>query len=105
MTTSFRSRLATTTAAILLGLSPISAGATAAADGTAGEAAGATEIAERSETFDFEIPAQGLNGAILAFAETSGIQVFYDTARLSGLHSDGLSGAYASAEALRRLLT
>ena len=52
----------------------------------------------------FDIPAQSLNSAILAFADRAGIQVFYDTSRVSGLNSAGVSGRYSNEEALTRLL-
>lgn len=52
----------------------------------------------------FNIPAQNLNSAILAFADRSGIQVFYDVSRVSGLRSAAVSGSYSNEEALSRLL-
>lgn len=36
---------------------------------------------------NFNIPAQDLTGAILSFAQKAGIQVFYDIAKVQGLHS------------------
>jgi iron complex outermembrane receptor protein len=58
--------------------------------------------AERHISFD--IPAQDLNGAILAFADKAGIQVFYDVPRVQGLHSAGVSGSFTPQEALGRIL-
>ena len=52
----------------------------------------------------FSIPAQDLNGAILAFAERAGIRVFYDVSRVHGLRSNGVAGELTPSEALGRLL-
>jgi iron complex outermembrane receptor protein len=52
----------------------------------------------------FNIPAQELNGAILAFAEKTSIRVFYDVSRVQGLRSNGAAGELTPAEALGRLL-
>jgi iron complex outermembrane receptor protein len=41
---------------------------------------------------------------VRAFADTTGIQVSYDAARLRGLRSPGVSGTYTSEEALQKLL-
>lgn len=54
--------------------------------------------------FNFDIPSQDLNGAILAFADKAGIQVFYDVARVQGLRSNGVSGNLTAQEALGRIL-
>jgi len=53
----------------------------------------------------FDIPAQDLNGAVLAFAEKAGIRVFYDVSRVQGLRSNGVTGELTPAEALGRLLS
>ncbi|MPZ11432.1 MAG: TonB-dependent siderophore receptor [Kiloniellaceae bacterium] len=52
----------------------------------------------------FDIPAQDLNAAILAFAEKAGLQVFYDADKLRGLKTQGVQGSYTPEEALRLLL-
>ncbi|WP_238122000.1 MULTISPECIES: TonB-dependent siderophore receptor [unclassified Xanthobacter] len=52
----------------------------------------------------FNIPAQDLNQAVLAFAQHAGVRVFYDTARLRGLRSGAVSGELTRGEALSRLL-
>ncbi len=52
----------------------------------------------------FNIPAQELNGAVLAFGQRAGIQVFSDAARLAGRRSGAVVGTLTPAEALGRLL-
>lgn len=52
----------------------------------------------------FNIPAQDLNGALLAFADAAGIQVFYDSAKVQGLRSTAVSGNFTPAQALQQLL-
>src|ERR1700733_10418214 len=54
---------------------------------------------------DFNIPAQDLNGAILAFAAKAGIQVFYDVSKVQGMHSAGVSGNLTPQDALASILT
>ncbi len=58
---------------------------------------------ERRITLD--IPPQDLNGAILAFADKAGIQVFFDSARVQGLRSNGVMGEVTVGEALTRILS
>jgi len=53
----------------------------------------------------FSIAAQPLLSALQQFTEQSGIQVAYTTEIGSGVQSPGVSGSFASAEALSRLLT
>ncbi len=60
--------------------------------------------AAASRRVAFNIGAQDLNGAILAFANRAGVQVFYDAARVQGMHSNGVSGTLAVPEALARIL-
>jgi Secretin and TonB N terminus short domain len=52
----------------------------------------------------FNIGPQDLNGAILAFADRAGVQVFYDASRVQSMHSSGVSGTLTAPEALTRLL-
>lgn len=52
----------------------------------------------------FNIPAQSLDSAVLAYAEQSGVQVFFDSRTLAGLQSEGLHGGYSIEEGLHRLL-
>ncbi len=52
----------------------------------------------------FDIPAQSLDSAVLAYAEQSGVQVFFDSRKLAGLRSEGLHGSYPAEEGLRQLL-
>lgn len=120
-------RLTATTALLLAGLLPAGAlaetaqaagarvagpqavstqvvGTGAVGTGPAGAADAAAELAQRGRPVAFEIPAQDLNGAVLAFAEASGVQVFYDTARFEGVTTNPVSGELAPEEALRRML-
>ncbi len=73
-----------------------------------GAALAAEAVAEARSTqhqvMAFDIPAQPLDRAALAFAEQAGVQVFFDSARLQGFASTALSGRYPLDEALRRLL-
>jgi len=52
----------------------------------------------------FDIPPQALASAVVAFAEQSGVQVFFDRSTLAGLHSQGLKGQHSVPEALALLL-
>lgn len=69
----------------------------------AAEPAGETALAQR-QVVEFDIPAQPLDRAALAFAEQAGVQVFFDSARLQGFASTALKGRYSLDEGLRRLL-
>lgn len=53
---------------------------------------------------DFDIPAQPLTSALTAFGDQGGLQVTADTAVLTGLTSQPVSGRMAPEEALARLL-
>lgn len=53
----------------------------------------------------FDIPAQELDRAVLAFAEQSGLQVIFDAALFTGLRGNPVQGRYASDQALQRLLS
>ncbi|SLM50093.1 putative tonB-dependent receptor protein [Nitrospira japonica] len=55
-------------------------------------------------TVEFNIPAQELNSALLTFADRSGVQVFYDADRMTGLHTQGVAGPFTWQDALRQLL-
>ena len=50
------------------------------------------------------IPPQSLNSAILAFADKTGVQVFFDTARVQGLRSGGARGQLTAEQALTQIL-
>ncbi len=52
----------------------------------------------------FDIPAQDLNNAILAFADHAGVQVFYEVSRVNGLRSAAVRGSYSREQALAQLL-
>lgn len=67
-------------------------------DGTQGATSQATS------TVDFNIAEQALDRAVVAFAEQAGVQVFFDSGKLSGLHSRGLKGRYSVEDGLALLL-
>lgn len=69
----------------------------------AAEPSGETALAQR-QVVAFDIAAQPLDRAALAFAEQAGVQVFFDSARLQGFASTALKGRYSLDEGLRRLL-
>lgn len=52
------------------------------------------------QTIAFDLPAQSLNSAILAYADRAGVQVFYDAARVSDLRSAAVRGNLTKKEAL-----
>ncbi|PEQ13677.1 hypothetical protein B2G71_04975 [Novosphingobium sp. PC22D] len=53
---------------------------------------------------DYAIPAGNLNAALLAFAETSGVEIVYDATRLGNARTRGLQGPHSVAEGLALLL-
>lgn len=59
---------------------------------------------QRAALIRFDIPAQSLDSAVLAFAEQAKVQVFFDSRKLAGLRSEGLHGEHTSREALALLL-
>ncbi|WP_408005708.1 TonB-dependent receptor [Pseudomonas carassii] len=67
------------------------------------QAASATSSVQHT-VIQFDIPAQPLDSAVLAYAEQSGVQVFFDSRTLAGLQSEGLHGGYGIEEGLHRLL-
>ncbi len=65
---------------------------------------GGQEVAQAEKRWRFAIPAQDLAGALLAYAQATGIQVVFKSEDLQGLASDGLSGEMTAEEGLGRLL-
>lgn len=57
-----------------------------------------------SKTFQFNIPAENMASALLAFSETTDIQLSYSASLVKGLRSPKLSGAYTVEQALDKLL-
>lgn len=53
----------------------------------------------------FDIPAQDLNTALLAFANRAEVQIFYDVQRVRGLRSAPLIGSFTPQQALAQLLS
>lgn len=70
--------------------------------GTALMSVTATDAAETSQPYS--IPAGSLAGSLNRLAETSGLQLIYDSAIAEGLSSKGLSGNYTPEAALQQLL-
>ncbi|MFJ4141946.1 TonB-dependent hemoglobin/transferrin/lactoferrin family receptor [Pseudomonas sp. NPDC089734] len=58
----------------------------------------------QSASVEFNIPAQPLGSAVIVFAEQAGIEVFFDSSKLSGLQSSALKGRYSPRQALPLLL-
>lgn len=67
-------------------------------------AQGGPVATETTRHMAFEIPAQDLNTALLAFADRAGVQIFYEAAAVQGLRSGAVSGALTVSDALGRLL-
>tara|TARA_R110001592_G_scaffold81299_5_gene241396 strand:- start:4141 stop:6615 length:2475 start_codon:yes stop_codon:yes gene_type:complete len=63
-----------------------------------------TEIAQGRVEKTFDIPAQPLAQALIAFKEQSGLQLAYKTEAVAGLATRGVNGAMTQADALIRLL-
>lgn len=99
-----RQRLTTTTALLLIGLAPLGGVVLSAGPALGAAAELGSQVAQRGEVFAFDIPAQDFNEALLDFAETSGIEVFYDTTRFEGVTTNPVSGNLAAEEALRLML-
>lgn len=59
---------------------------------------------QRSALIRFDIPAQSLDSAVLAFAEQAKVQVFFDSRKLAGLRSEGLQGQHTAQDGLALLL-
>ncbi|WP_162181410.1 TonB-dependent siderophore receptor [Thalassospira australica] len=55
--------------------------------------------------FEFSIPSQDLNQALLTFADQTNLQLFYDVDRVAGLKSSALTGTHTPDDALRILLS
>lgn len=53
---------------------------------------------------EFDIPAQALPQALLAYSRASGVQVLFDSKRASGLRSAAVKGRMSGGQALRMLL-
>jgi hypothetical protein len=60
--------------------------------------------ATRAERFDFEIAAQPLGPALLAFGSVTGIEIIYDSALTYPHQSSGLKGRFTADEALLLIL-
>lgn len=66
---------------------------------------GTTGAASADSVQSFDIPAQDLNSALLTFADVSGLQVFYDLARVEGRRSQTVRGELDWRAALEILLS
>lgn len=69
-----------------------------------GAGQGAGQAPARAARMSFNIPAQDLNGAVLALAQKAGVRVFFDTARFGGRRSGAVQGTYSVSEALDLML-
>ncbi|MFC4312418.1 TonB-dependent siderophore receptor [Steroidobacter flavus] len=68
------------------------------------EAAQAEAAVSNADSVNYAIPAGSLSGALMRFAEQSGIQLVYSSSLTGKLNSPGLSGRYAPRDALTKLL-
>ncbi len=62
------------------------------------------QVAQAERQWRFEIPAQELASALLAFAEATGIQVVFKSEDVAGIRTEGVAGEASAEEALRTLL-
>jgi len=62
------------------------------------------QVAQAERQWDFAIPAQDLASALIAYSETTGVQVVFKSEDLAGKASGGLSGAMTAEQGLRVLL-
>lgn len=69
-----------------------------------GEGTPAMQVAQAERRWTFDIPAQDLAAALIAYAEATGIQVAFKSEDLAGLSTAGLQGEMTAEEGLRRLL-
>ncbi len=67
------------------------------------DAAG-VRIAQAQADQAFDIPPQRLDAALRRFAEQTGLQLAYTSAKVTGLRTPGVQGTYTPEAALRRLL-
>src|SRR5919109_1561934 len=63
----------------------------------------AAAVAQLAEVATYDIPAQPLSSALVAFGQQSGLQVAVDSALIEGLTSQPVNGALTPEEALARL--
>ncbi|MFK0087065.1 TonB-dependent siderophore receptor [Pseudomonas sp. NPDC090755] len=60
--------------------------------------------AAQAQTYQFDIAAQSLDGALAAFSAVTRVQVLVNAETTQGLRSPGLRGSYPQSQALARLL-
>lgn len=108
LSTLVRLRLHAVVWAITLALTLIPQQAAAMDAGVSAQSTGDEETVAQSgavdETFVFDIPEQPLQTALRIYSESTGQAVLFDDSLTVGRRSTGVSGLYASAEALRQLL-
>lgn len=61
-------------------------------------------LAQAATARQFDIPAQALASALVAYSDATGIQFFFDSSLARGLQSPGVSGSMTTEDALRQLL-
>lgn len=62
------------------------------------------QVVSAASQVAFDVPAQDLNSALLAFTERAGLQIVYDRDKVAGRRSSAVQGSYTPTEALSRLL-
>ena len=90
-------RLAVGAMVTALGAMPVSAS-------EGGIAAAAVQAAQAQQRFTFDIAPQSLSAALSAFIRTTGWQIGYSEAVVTGLRSNSVRGTYEPGDALRLLL-
>ena len=66
---------------------------------------GSTAVAQSSEpTYQFELPAQSVGGALRLFGEVTHQQIIFSEATVKGRHSGAVAGNFTAAQALNLLL-
>ncbi len=93
-----RQRLLATTSAVALSMAIVAI----THPGLAQDDPISPELAQAVTAYD--IPAQDLNAALLAFASRAGLQIFYDVQRVRGLRNAPLVGSFMPQQALTQLL-
>jgi hypothetical protein len=68
-------------------------------------AVGEIVVAAASDDLSFAIPGQSLEGALMLYAEATGVEVFVDHALIVGRRSAAVQGVYGFDAALRLMLT
>lgn len=103
-----RRGLLATTSALALGVVVLTGShalAEAVKPAQSGAPGAAQELAQATESHDFNIPAQSLAEALITFGQQANLQVAFEPSIAEGLTSSAVSGSYKAEDALRIMLT